>query len=90
MSINRNDAEIAKFDLEGNVKVAFKDLVTNIDEATSTETYLGYAPIGTLLSDPLWKIKKITVSGTVTLTTYADGNALYDNVWNDRLILIYS
>ena len=50
----------------------------------------GYAPLGTKFSEPGWKIKKVTLTGGISITTYADGDMKYDNVWDDRLTLNYS
>ena len=61
-----------------------------IDEASSTVTYTGYAAVGTATSAASWKIKKITVSGTVTSITYADGDTNYNNIWDNRASLSYS
>lgn len=61
------------------------------DEGSPAGTdYFGYAQLGTSNASPLWRIKKVVTSGTVTEVTYADGNKLFDNVWNDRASLSYS
>lgn len=61
-----------------------------IDEVSATVTYVGKAEPGSLDSAPAWQIKKITVSGTETIITWADGNANFDNVWNDRASLTFN
>lgn len=59
------------------------------DPVSSTINYLGFANPGTATSSALWRIKKIdTTSGTVT--TFADGNDLFDNVWDNHASLSYS
>jgi hypothetical protein len=61
-----------------------------IDEATSTLNYIGYVQnLGVDPSEALWKIKKIEQVGTVWEIKWADGNELYDNVWNNRASLNY-
>lgn len=65
-------------------------LNTNIDEASSTVTYIGHAPHGAVGSDSTWRIAKMVISGTVTSITYADGNDNFDNVWDNRASLSYS
>jgi len=67
-----------------------KDEALRIDEASSTVTYIGYAAVGSKTSDAVWKIKRITKSGTETIIEYADGNSNYDNVWDNRTSLDYS
>ena len=59
-----------------------------VDEASSTETYIGKAKIGTGTGQALWQIFKIdTSSGTAI--TWADSDDKYDNVWDDRASLTY-
>ncbi len=75
---------------------AFGGIVTDgnytkaIDEANETTTYIGSAQIGTATSDSLWQIKRITVSGTVTSITWADGTDAFVNSFDDRLTYTYS
>lgn len=64
-------------------------LATRVDAASSTVTYIGNAAPGTATSSALWRVKKIdTSSGTAI--TFADGNDLFDNVWDNRASLSYS
>lgn len=63
---------------------------TLVDEASGTVMYVGKADIGSSQASAVWQIKKVSVSGTVTTTTYADGNGSYDNIWNNRASLSYS
>ena len=51
--------------------------------------YVGLAPAGSSLSDPVWKIKQILTSGLVLRILWADGNGQYDNIWDDRAALTY-
>jgi hypothetical protein len=54
-------------------------------------SYLGHAWPGESKAEPIWQIRRITttVLGGATVE-WADGNAEYDNVWNDRASLNYS
>jgi hypothetical protein len=61
-----------------------------LDEVSSTVTYVGEAITGTALSAASWRIKRISVTGTVTLIEWADGNGSFDNIWNNRASLSYS
>lgn len=61
-----------------------------VDVASASVTYKGYAKLGTGEDKPKWKIERITITGTVTKTEYADGNMNYDNIWADRASLTYS
>lgn len=62
---------------------------TAVDEASATVTYVGEAAPGSATSGALWRIKRITISGTETLVEWADGNGNFDNVWNNRASLTY-
>lgn len=70
----------------GRVKV---DYETIVDEASASIIYVGYALPGNVTSSAVWKIKRIQVVGTETIIGYADSNAFFDNVWDDRASLSY-
>lgn len=61
-----------------------------IDNVGGGVIYTGWASLGSKETDPVWKISKQSVSGTVTRTEYADGDMSYDNVWDDRATLNYT
>lgn len=61
-----------------------------IDESSSTLVYVGYAlTSGADGALDIWKIKKIEKIGTVWEIKYADGDEMYNNVWNNRFSLNY-
>lgn len=60
------------------------------DPASSTDNYLGIAPIGSATSAAVWQIRKITVLNGAVSIQWADGNHLFDNVWDDRTSITYS
>ena len=60
-----------------------------LDPYSGTTTYYGYAHPGTYDTDPTWRIKKYTISGTTGVFQYADGDKYFDNVWADRTGLTY-
>jgi len=60
-----------------------------VDEVTGT-TYLGYCFKTPVTSKAIWKIKRVTKSGTVTTTMWADGDKLYNNIWDNRASLVYN
>lgn len=64
--------------------------ISYIDDVSSSVAYYGKALPGTTTSSASWQIMKKTVSGTLTTYLYADGNASFDNVWNNRASLSYS
>lgn len=60
-----------------------------VDNLTDT-VYIGTAPVGASEAAPVWAIKRLVFSGTLVLTTWADGNSLADNIWANRASLNYS
>jgi hypothetical protein len=66
------------------------ELLMKIDEADASTTYVGEASIGTATSASTWKIKKISVSSTITTIGWAGGVATYTKVWDDRASYVYS
>ena len=63
---------------------------TRVDEASATTTYIGKAVVGASEGSAVWQIQRISVSGTVSTFTYADGDQNFNNVWNNRASLSYS
>jgi hypothetical protein len=49
-------------------------LISKIDEASDTTTYIGKATAGSTSDQPLWQIQRVTVSGTETSIDWADGD----------------
>jgi len=70
--------------------ISEKDELLIIDEADSNTTYICFAELGSLSSEAVWKIKKISTNGNITTVTYADGNSNYDNIADNRTSLNYS
>lgn len=73
----------------GEMLLSKFDFKTEVDSASSTVTYIGYASPGSAKSSAIWKVKKIDTSSGVEIT-YADGNGNFDNVWDNRASLSYS
>jgi len=63
---------------------------TRVDEVSSSVTYFGFAAVGASESSAVWKIKRLSVSGSITKLEYADGNINYDNNWSNRASLTYT
>lgn len=61
-----------------------------IDAVDATTTYIGETKPGTATSAALWRIKKISTASTVTSIELADGNDLFDNIFDNRASLSYS
>lgn len=71
--------------------VSDSDNAVRYDQVSDTVAYVGKAVAGTAGSSALWQIKKLTLGsdGDVTVE-FADGNADFDNIWDNRISLIYS
>ncbi len=67
-----------------------KNYETRIDEVSDSLTYVGKALPGSDNDQEVWQIQKITVTGTETAIEFADGDSLFDNIWDNRLSLIYT
>lgn len=69
------------------VSVVNELLATRIDEG-AVYIYLGYAAIGAVESDAVWRVCRYTIEN-VSGKKWADGDANFDNVWNNRASLTY-
>ena len=73
--------------LEDNSMVPTK----RVDFITDDLFYRGFAVPGTLESDAKWRIERVQIElDGDSASIWADGNVLFDNVWDDRLSLAYS
>jgi hypothetical protein len=60
------------------------------DYTTSNVTYIGRAAAGSLTSASVWQIKKID-NTTGIILTWADGDTLFNNIWDNRATtVVYS
>lgn len=64
-------------------------LAMELDVASATVTYFGEAEAGSATSGALWRIRKLTTTGDDLSIKWADGDALFNNVWDDRASLSY-
>ena len=81
-------------DINGNqlreYNLRLGDFPVRVDEVTTTLVYVGYTQnLGVDQTLEKWKIKKIEKVGTVWEIKWADGDELYDNIWDNRAALIY-
>jgi hypothetical protein len=61
-----------------------------VDEVSNVLSYVGYAPLGTKVTEAKWKVLRVSKTGNVTTTEYAGGLMLYNQIWNDRATLTYT
>jgi hypothetical protein len=73
-------------DALGNIGGEYKIIVDDI--SSSDYIYFGKADVGSDTSDAVWQVKKFTIA--TGIFTHADGNASFDNVWDNRASLTYS
>jgi hypothetical protein len=89
-----NDAEVTgggrlKVDATASVMVD-DDYARRFCWDSATVLYSGWAAAGTAESEADWKIRRRTFTGDDFKDEWVDGNANFDNVWNNRLSLTYS
>lgn len=59
-------------------------------EASATVSYAGKAVPGSITSAAVWQICRITTTGADFVVEWADGDNLFDNIWDNRASLVYS
>jgi hypothetical protein len=64
-------------------------LDTEVDQSVPGVVYVGEAVPGTNSAASLWRIKRITESGSATSVDWAGGTAGFVHSWDDRLTLTY-
>lgn len=73
--------------------VTFGNYTVLVDTSVANAVYIGKAQVGndTLSgrSSPVWQIKKIESTSSGIKVLWADGNDLFDNVWDNRTTYTY-
>ena len=75
---------------QGFVKEQEVELTLRLDDVGGGTTYVGEAIPSTLTSAALWRIKRLVETGPDIEILWADGDANFNNVWDDRVSLSYS
>lgn len=65
-------------------KVQAGELPTRRDGTDGTVIYEGFITPGADTDEPLWAIRKNTLTGTEWVTTWAGGDKVKNKVWDDR------
>jgi len=55
-----------------------------------TDTYIALAVPGTAEDSPVWQVRRVSILEGTTRITWADGDALFDNLATDLTELAYS
>ena len=88
---NTSTVQTVEYDPSGSLVRKITQMVkTLVDVPDASTTYIGKATHGTATNAASWQILKISEAGTLTTMVYADGNADFDNVFDDRTGLSYS
>jgi hypothetical protein len=74
---------------EGISGDSFNNKLLQVDTVGNTH-YIGYANAGSATSGTVWAIKRVVEVGNNVTITWVDGTKDFDNIWDDRLTLIYS
>lgn len=65
-------------------------LAVRIDNtSTANTTYVGKAIVGSTTASAVWQVSKLDTT-TGMIKTWADGDALFNNIWDNRTIITYS
>lgn len=67
-------------------------VITGSGAGEITTLYVGRAATGSVDSAAVWSVSRSVIESGLdndTVTTWADGNADFDNIWDDRLTLTY-
>ena len=72
------------------VPTSTAEYATQLDDNGAGTTYVGTALPGSSTAAAVWKIKRLAASGADLSITFADGDADFDNVWDNRAALAYT
>lgn len=62
-----------------------------VDFINDNLLYKGEAVVGSLETAQVWRIHRLIIGDDGDVSeTFADGDALFDNAWTDRLTKVYS
>lgn len=65
-------------------------LAQRVDDAGGGVTYVGKSAAGSATNGALWQIQRITESAGDITIQWADGDANFNNIWDNRASLSYS
>lgn len=93
LSIAAGDNNIGNVDVVSMPTVTTSDIsyTTAIEFSGANPVYVGEAVAGSAKSGSLWRIKKITYSGSNPIDVqYADGVSTFNKIWDNRASYSYS
>jgi hypothetical protein len=89
--VETNPAVSLQLDVgQGPSGVIGTDFTTRIDDIDSLVLYRGEAVAGSSESSLVWRIQKITISGSSVSVLWSGGTNQFNKSWTDRLSYTYS
>lgn len=75
-----------------NLKCCGNCQETRIDESDPLSIYYGVAAAGSATNQAVWSIRRETKTkeNDIVIVEWADGNELFDNIWDERRNLAYA
>lgn len=92
-NITANNVVSGQVGPPGKDGIAEEDIVYSkrIDFVGENTIYRGEAPVGSLETAPVWRIRLVTIAGDNDVSEqWAEGTAQFDKVWVSRLAYNYS
>lgn len=71
------------------IQESYPSLAVRLDDSNDPILYIGKASIGSATSSSVWQIAKLDTSSGL-IKTWADGDSLFNNKWDDRASLTYN
>ena len=93
MAQSKNEQNRAQLSVLRNLSSLQEEKAIRTDEQVAGTTYIGRAQPGTATSAARWQVSRAVETTSLPITTtvtWADGDAAYDNIWDNRTALSYS
>jgi len=66
-----------------------ENILIYVDEVSTTLSYIGKAARDSADDKPVWQLKEVKTTGTVTTIKFAEGSDRFNYVWDDRASYTY-
>jgi hypothetical protein len=84
-----HDSEGNDINSSNSIPITKPELRQEVDCTDGSVIYMVYAKLGSETDEDVWKIKRVTISGALITTEWADSNTNFDNIWDNRGTLTY-
>ena len=89
--INRNELQKRDFPTVMDGGQFLTARTSSVMNGTTQLFYMGYAYPGSAEGDSVWMIQRVAIAAdSSTVTLFAGGEALFNQVWANRASLVYS